>query len=249
MKLEYYSIAIEVTRRCNFFCENYCMRGPKQNLDIKNEYIEKLLSNDIDKIYRITFTGGEPTLNADAIKYCVDKIIDDNLDVVFLDIVTNGSIYDEKIVEAARKFNNYNNNREITNIKDSDSYLDSWFKIHVSRDKYHDVSKDMSYKYSEAGLAVFDKRFGNLLKSGKSSEGEELETDIDNIKVYRDTVWTGLYLTAKGNLSSFGDGDYDYLDENASDYLIEDNNLDKFVIDRLNSKSKPSKKIKKLMKK
>ena len=248
MKLEYYEIAIEVTRWCNFNCENYCMRGPKQYLYIKNEYIEKLLSNNFDKIYHIIFTGGEPTLNPDAIMYCVDKIIDDNLDVVFLDIVTNGSIYDEKIVEAARKFNNYNNNRNITNIQDADDFYDSWFQIYVSRDKYHDDCEDVSYKYSDAGLAVFDKRFGGLLNSGKSTQGKKVVIDNDTV-VFREMVWNDLYLTANGQLSSFGDGSYKDLDENASDYLIKDDNLDQFVYERINGKkSEPSKRLKKYLK-
>ena len=39
MKLNYNSLAIEVTRRCNSSCENFCMRGPVQNLDINNDPI------------------------------------------------------------------------------------------------------------------------------------------------------------------------------------------------------------------
>lgn len=250
MKLDYNRLAIEVTRRCNFFCKDFCMRGPVQNIDIRNEYIEKLLNNDFGRIYSITFTGGEPTLNPSAINYTVSKIIDDKLDVAFLDIVTNGSIYDEKIVEAARKFNNYNNNRVITNNKDADDYYDSWFQIHVSRDDFHDLKEDMSYKYSDAGIAVYDKRLSNILKSGYSLVGEELDTNPRNVRIYGDTVWSEIYLTSKGHLSTFGDGSYEYLDEFASEYLIEDDNLERFVFERLNKKlSEPSKKIKKLLKK
>ena len=246
MKLNYNSLAIEVTRRCNSSCENFCMRGPVQNLDINNEFIDKLLSNDFGKVYCITFSGGEPTLNPDAISFCVDKIIDDNLDIAFLELVTNGFVYDERIAQAAKRFNKYNNEREITNIKDPDGHYDEWFQFHVSRDKYHDMKKDMSYKYSEDGLFVSDKRMGTLLNSGKSHEGEDLPTDTKNISILGDTVWTELYLTAKGNLSSFGDGDYGYLDKNASDYLVDDSNLEDFVFDRYRRKiSHPNKEIRK----
>lgn len=250
MKLNYRLLAIEVTRRCNFFCKDFCMRGPVQNLDINNIYIDKLLNNDIGKIYSINFTGGEPTLNSDAIEFCIDKIIKDKLDVIFIQMVSNGSNYDKNIANAFKRFNEYNNSREITGIKDVEYYDDSWSKIFISRDKYHDLKDDMSYKYIDDGISVYDKRVGTILKSGYSLKGELLDDDINNIRIYDNTVWNEIYLTSKGKLSSFADGSFDYIDKYASSYLIDDNNLDKFALERFKkSGSHPNKDIKKLVKK
>lgn len=51
MDLVYRDIGIEVTRRCNQQCRDYCMRGPKQNLDIPLEFIDLLLDLDRNQGY------------------------------------------------------------------------------------------------------------------------------------------------------------------------------------------------------
>ena len=59
------NIAIEVTRKCNMGCE-HCLRGNAQNMDIDFGYIDSFL-NDVSSIGTITFSGGEPALNVEAI--------------------------------------------------------------------------------------------------------------------------------------------------------------------------------------
>lgn len=58
-------LALEVTRRCNMSCR-HCMRGDAQNIDISDDILETVAQN----IYplHVTFTGGEPSLNVEAIR-------------------------------------------------------------------------------------------------------------------------------------------------------------------------------------
>lgn len=59
------NLCLEVTRRCNMGCA-HCLRGNAEDLDMSHETIEQVLGQ-VDVIGQVTFTGGEPSLNVDAI--------------------------------------------------------------------------------------------------------------------------------------------------------------------------------------
>ena len=88
--MKYYlnQLAIEVTRRCNMSCA-HCLRGEAQNCDIKFAYIDKLLEA-VTEIGSITFTGGEPSLNVEAIEYTLKRCQELNISVYNFYVVTNG---------------------------------------------------------------------------------------------------------------------------------------------------------------
>lgn len=87
-KIEFNSLAIEVTRRCNMHCD-HCMRGEPQNKDVSRETIETLLQNT-KSISDILFTGGEASLNTDAIKYTLESCKKYHIPVYGFYIITNG---------------------------------------------------------------------------------------------------------------------------------------------------------------
>lgn len=60
-------LVLEVTRQCNMRCA-HCLRGDAQCVDMPNKIIDKVLDS-VSEIYSVTFTGGEPSLNIDAIRY------------------------------------------------------------------------------------------------------------------------------------------------------------------------------------
>lgn len=61
------NLCLEVTRRCNMGCA-HCLRGNAEDLDMSHETIEQVLGQ-VDVIGQVAFTGGEPSLNVDAIRY------------------------------------------------------------------------------------------------------------------------------------------------------------------------------------
>lgn len=83
-------IAIEVTRRCNMACK-HCLHGEAENLDISHKTIDNILTPLIGQsIGGITFTGGEPSLNVDAIQHTLDFCKKNNISVSSFYVVTNG---------------------------------------------------------------------------------------------------------------------------------------------------------------
>lgn len=66
-----YSLVLEVTRRCNMHCA-HCLRGDAENVDMKEEIIDKVLDM-VDEIQCVIFSGGEPSLNLPLIQYFFDR--------------------------------------------------------------------------------------------------------------------------------------------------------------------------------
>lgn len=90
MKISYYNLILEITRRCNMNCA-HCMRGEAQNIDIPFEVIDKALEN-VSHIGNLTLTGGEISLNPPAISYVAQQIIKRGINVDNIYMVTNGKL-------------------------------------------------------------------------------------------------------------------------------------------------------------
>lgn len=100
-------LCFEVTRKCNQECA-YCMRGKAQNIDINYEAIDKLFKNEFYKVTDInylSFSGGEPLLNVGAIEYIINTIIENDIYVSDISMITNGLIYDESLIKALDRLN------------------------------------------------------------------------------------------------------------------------------------------------
>ena len=67
MKVNFDYLVLEITRKCNMRCP-HCLRGPRQPIDMDLKIISRIMEN-VDYISCVTFTGGEPSLNANAINH------------------------------------------------------------------------------------------------------------------------------------------------------------------------------------
>ncbi len=244
-KLSIYFLTIEVTRRCNIKC-GICMRGDAQNINIQKNYIDALfdLNNKDYKFHfidNICFTGGEPTLYPEIIIYTINKIIDEELPVKNLSMVTNGQIFIPELVVAFNKFNKYSNIRQASRIRKEwanmreliDEFIIANTNGHVtialSTDVYHaPISEKIksSYCLLAEGLKVIDKTIKeeDIIKSGYADFGKELKPHEGLYSMENDliTFYENLYLTAKGELLFGGDGSYEFLDSQIIGNVEED---------------------------
>ena len=176
-KITFDSLEIEVTRRCNMRCP-HCMKGEPQDVDIKLEDIDALL-DQIEMIGILRVTGGEPTLNLDAVEYMAEAIIKRGIPVLQFQIITNGLIYEERLVAIAKRF------RQIIDLSCQNCYPKSYnyvpisetcrVLIGVSLDRYHEQSNNAlicAVKYMQALSGIADigiKRAGNApMASGRA---------------------------------------------------------------------------------
>ena len=64
-----------------------------------------------------------------------------------------------------------------------------------------------------------------------------LTLEDNNVRVFNGLVMDLIYLTAKGNLSCYGDGSYDFLDQLSNQYSISSYALPDFYMSHLSSSS------------
>lgn len=67
MKIILDYLVLEITRKCNMRCP-HCLRGAAQPVEMDLNIIN-FVTEATDHISRVVFTGGEPSLNADAINH------------------------------------------------------------------------------------------------------------------------------------------------------------------------------------
>ena len=137
------NVVLEVTRRCNLECR-HCMREDSQNIDIDYKYIDYVLRNN-HLIRVLFFSGGEPLLNSKAIIYAINKIIDENLEVLAIGFNTNGTIYDEELIDALLRYTQY----ALKNFSEfyQEKFHNAPVGITFSDDQYHQNNEDVIKKY------------------------------------------------------------------------------------------------------
>ena len=64
------NLVVEITRKCQLKCA-HCLKGDAQNVDMSVDVIDKLLESVVS-IGTLLFTGGEPTMNLQGMKYFLD---------------------------------------------------------------------------------------------------------------------------------------------------------------------------------
>jgi len=116
---------LEVTRRCNLRCA-HCLCGEPQNIDISPEVIDKFLAQ-VSEITSILLTGGEPLLALDSIKYLFDALKRNDVKVITVSFITNGTILDERFIHILSDF-----------LQDKPECKIDWG---ISYDKFHDKSQ------------------------------------------------------------------------------------------------------------
>ena len=190
------NLVIEVTRRCNLFCD-HCLRGQSENIDFNPDYLVSLIENlEIDSINSITLSGGEPTLRIGIIKQIREILSNYKIDLNSFYLATNGI--------------NNNNPEFITEMLQW--YLISGEReiceIQVSNDIFHDYNdlgllqglSFASYKYNDNNTD----HYAGLINDGNAQEngiGNREETAYQ-YELENDYIPETVYLNCNGNLLS-----------------------------------------------
>lgn len=235
-KISYVYLAVEITRRCNLKCI-HCMRGDAQDISMSCETIDNILRNT-EVIYDLLFTGGEPTLNIDGMRYFLHSAKKYNVQIHGLNIVTNGVVMCEEIKELIHDYSEYISRFSKENNKKFN------IKISISADKYHENHAFMAlrwYKRFCGGIACITiNRIGDVpIAKGRANEIEEalpyMRTEKHRICIKEKgmrvicpshmnyqllhgeqiIVLCNLFVTVHGNVieQSVGDGEYTQTDK------------------------------------
>lgn len=194
MKPTLSNLAIETTRRCQYQC-THCLRGDSQNKDMPMEYVESLLSQ-VNDIYHILFTGGEPSLNPKCMLETLELCKKYKVDVGSFYVVTNGAKIPEDFAVACLRWYAYCDDKENCGVA-------------MSNDYFHDVEGTHDTELLD-GLSFFElrtKKTGaedhqNLIIDGNAEDNmydgtPPEDIDIDDIRYLDDEE---VYLNCEGDI-------------------------------------------------
>lgn len=154
-KLWLNQLVFEVTRRCNMFCD-HCLRDEAENIDMAKEIIDKTLAN-VRGIKNLTFTGGEPTLAVELIRYIYEVCVRNNITVNHVWCATNGKEMSLDFLDVMTKFIEYT-----TEYYDGDEY----YGVALSTDQFHEMLDEENYDFYR-NYEYYDDCKDNLSKGKK----------------------------------------------------------------------------------
>ena len=220
ISLPYYNLMLEVTRKCNLTC-SHCMRGNPQNLDMSDEILNKIFSQ-VEQIYHLSLTGGEPFLAPHVVEKMVDIIIEKKIRLGRCTTVDNGTILNDLGIRCIKALNRladyiYNyvwNDETRNNPKESPPV-----SISISNSIYHknDIQKAIDFykSYTNQHVRVDDQgewetgfkdKQGNVLKNKDikskgwvKKEGRAKENNIKNSKYMAGTYLVELMMDEDEN--------------------------------------------------
>lgn len=230
-------LTVELTRKCNMNCP-HCGRGDAQDKTMSTDTIDRLIE-DVDKVAFLSVTGGEPLLEMDRLLYLI-QLISNKWDIVALDIVTNGSILDERIIGAFETFCSVDPKRNVLFSISKDEYHTagahetamSFYKPLVQEANarlnpsdgngitldYHNVA-ERTLGYSGRAKAIIDKS-KKKKKLSKALSVDEIGSH--RLKIKNNSVYCNVFITADGGITTPNGMEYSKEDANIFGYLSDD---------------------------
>lgn len=138
---------LEITRKCNKKCIHCCC-GEAQNVTMETVMIDKLLS-DIADVKKLYIGGGEPLLEIERIDYVVNQLITSQWHTELIEITTNGSICDRRLIDTLEKFCCSERNRRAL--------------LRISNDEFHTSSEyEVAYDFYKHEIETANQRIMQL---------------------------------------------------------------------------------------
>lgn len=255
-KYKVLDLGIEVTRRCNKACP-HCLRGNAQEVTISEKIIDRIIDG-IDDVKSIRIGNGEALMEPERIEYLIRKINESGWNTAYVEITTNGSILDRRIIDAFELFCGASGH-------DTRVAL-----IRVSNDQFHvkaeyeqaysfysslatEVNERLRRKGACGGICVEyvlrndDQQLKGILYEGRGvdyinkgldryrSEGQQGYPYLykHRICVSDNTVGCALMITAKGGVAFLEEVSYEHLDEMTIGNIVEDDLVD--IVDHHNA--------------
>ena len=139
-RLTYSNLAVEITRRCNLKCA-HCFRGDAQNMDMSPEVIDAFFDHT-QAIYRLDFTGGEPFLNLEGMRYFLESAKRHNVLIASVFITTNGTVQTQELIDLIEDYSDYIKKFILPDIK-----IENCISISISNDIFHDTDIQTAFNW------------------------------------------------------------------------------------------------------
>ena len=200
-------LMLEVTRKCNMKCE-HCLRGASQRKSMSSQVIHQVMKQ-FSQIGDVTFGGGEPTLNLDALHSFFQELMWSDTTLGYFYVVTNGKVYRKALIEICDKLYNVSQEPDMCGLSVSD---DIFHRVHRNESRWRNnyrryTSEEIPYA-EPLGHVVEGYDPKSIINQGRAKQnnigGRELnesEVTIENFKDEGDyyiNCEAGLYITYDG---------------------------------------------------
>jgi len=202
------NLIIEVTRRCNTSCD-HCLRGESENKIVSYTAMKDVILQ-YSYIDCITFTGGEPSLNPEAIDEFINICKYNGIAVGSFYIATNGKVASDKFMLSMMKLYNY-----------CDNFEDGISSLSISNDQFHSCNSDTVEKLKvfsftrmkgEITHPISEGYYADYYGDGRENIEESLEyLNFDESYLNVNDVY--VYLNCDGNVVLGCDWSYKNQDE------------------------------------
>lgn len=230
-KYRFHGLGIEITRRCNKKC-THCARGEAQNLTMSTETIDKIFKN-VSDVDRIVFGSGEALLEVERIEYFIRKLVDSHWNTTMIELTTNGTILDERIIYALEMFClRKKGNFALLRISNDEFHSpEEYTKAYNYYKSLADLANERLHKYIQSDRILVKYthpkvgKLGKIWYEGKAVElidQDELQYSPDDIiypfyfnhriKICNDLVPCMFNILADGSVCFWGELSYDNSD-------------------------------------
>ena len=191
-------LIVEGTRKCNMKCA-HCLRGNAQRVNMDNS-VANIVTRQVDSIYSITFTGGEPSLNSEIIRNFQYGFMFNDCSISNFWVTTNARFYKSDFAEALENLYSLCDEKDMC-------------RLTISGDQYHfNQSRKAFDEYSQ--LVFFsDERMQpiddwNLVNEGMAKKNQFGTKDIvpskkiSSYSIYGDDLYIDdmVYINALGDV-------------------------------------------------
>ena len=209
LKVNFYNLSIEVTRRCNMQCR-HCMRGDAQNIDLQLDKIEKILPQ-ISNICDLVLTGGEPSMVPNIMHELLQLFQKYRVNVNNVYIVTNGKDITPEFIMACLEWYLYCDDNELSAVALSqDEFHDEIEQTNIEKLKalsfFNDTDKAVDFRKSYALNIGRAKKLNNQRK--QQPIRVQPTAYINESSNELNIVDCNLAITVNGDILS--DADYEY---------------------------------------
>ena len=99
------NLHLSITRNCTLECE-HCLRGDRQNVNMDPLILDKVFQ-DVLVVRNLLITGGEPLIAIQSLEKLAEIIRSQKVKINNIYIITNGTVFSERILKVLNDFNNY----------------------------------------------------------------------------------------------------------------------------------------------
>ena len=256
-KYKVLDLGIEVTRRCNKACP-HCARGDAQDLTISEAMINRMIEA-VDDVRMVRIGNGEALLELDRIEYLIRKINESSWNVIYIEVTTNGSILDRRIIDAFESFCGSGHGKRVAIIRISNDQFHNEAEFERAYEYYSSAAKEANERLRQkVGKRIihvhytlesgsreiehiwYEGRAVNYIKRGQDGYAVENISSFAYPCLYKhricvkdSTIGCALQITVNGDVTFFEEVSYEHLDEMAIGNVAVDNLVD--IVDRHNA--------------